>query len=203
VKLTDERLDISRDLSELDRKVVEFLSILDDVDVRYVVVSGYVAILTGRSRGTEDVDVVLEPLSDAETEALAERFDSDGYWGTAMPLEDMQMMLSDGDRFRIAEEGEFVPNFEMWFAKNDIERRILDDPLLADLGDNEFPISPIETQIAFKLYLAQSDGSTRGKDFEDALHLYTAFGDALNTEALQSWVEELEVEEYYGELRDA
>ncbi|MFC7174477.1 hypothetical protein ACFQL0_18285 [Haloplanus litoreus] len=35
--------------------------------------SGYVAIFTGRSRSTDDTDIVLEPLSDPELEELADR----------------------------------------------------------------------------------------------------------------------------------
>jgi len=49
MKLNDNRLVVPRELSELDRDVVEFTSILDDQEIEYVTVSGYVAILTGRS----------------------------------------------------------------------------------------------------------------------------------------------------------
>lgn len=54
---------IDRTPSELDEMVLEFTEILDEDDIDYVIVSGYVAILTGRSRATEDIDIVIERLS--------------------------------------------------------------------------------------------------------------------------------------------
>lgn len=68
--------------------------------------SGYVAIPTGRSRSTEDIDIVLDPLADPRLEELADRLNEEGYWRMAMPLADLAEMLSDGDRLRVAEDGD-------------------------------------------------------------------------------------------------
>lgn len=40
-----------------------------------------------------------------------------------------------------------------------------------------------------------------GKDFEDVLHLYLTFEVEFNFERLESYVEQLGVEDYYAELR--
>jgi hypothetical protein len=200
MKLTDDRLTVSRQRSELDERVLEFADVLRSSGIEYAIVSGYVAILTGRSRGTEDVDVVLEPLTETETESLVEAFEEAGFWGTAMPLSAAYDMLSDGDRMRIAREGELIPNFEIWFAKRDVERSVLSAPLIADLGGETLQISPIELQIAYKLRLAERAGTTSGKDFEDALHLFVTFAEELNTAELERYVEEWGLTEYYHEL---
>jgi hypothetical protein len=50
---------LDRDLSQLDKFVLDFCTILDE----YVLVSGYVSILFGRSRATEDVDLLIPPMS--------------------------------------------------------------------------------------------------------------------------------------------
>lgn len=42
-----------KELSVLDRKVLRFKEVLEYLGVGYVLISGYVAILLGRSRGTE------------------------------------------------------------------------------------------------------------------------------------------------------
>lgn len=42
-------------LSEVDKFVLDFVSILKN-HFKYVIVSGYVAILFGRPRGTEDIE---------------------------------------------------------------------------------------------------------------------------------------------------
>jgi len=192
---------MSRELSDLDRDVIDFTAVLDDLGLDYVVVSGYVAILTGRARSTEDVDVVLAPVSDSELDGLATRLEADGYWGMAMPLDDLSEMLGDGDRLRIAEDGEMFPNFEVWLASNDLEREALSTAITASIGGHHISISSIELQIAYKLRLAERSGTTEGKDFEDALHLYLTFEDELKAERLESYVERLGVEDSYAELR--
>lgn len=200
MKLGEDRLVLSRELSVLDEDVVAFASLLDDHGVEYVVVSGYVAILTGRARSTEDVDVVLEPLDEDRVADLVDGLRDAGYWGMAMPLDKMAATLAAGDRFRVAERDELFPNFECWFASNPVEREALSSAITAELGDHGVHVSPIELQIAYKLRLAQGVGSTRGKDFEDALHLSLAFEGQLDGAALEEYVNELGVEEYYAEL---
>ncbi|ELZ68539.1 hypothetical protein C457_11061 [Haloferax prahovense DSM 18310] len=202
MELSDGTLTVSRELSELDKDVLEFTQILDACDVTYVIVSGYVAILTGRSRSTEDIDVILDSLSEAETEQLVTELKDRGYWGMAMPLDEMYSMLSEGSRIRIAEEGEMYPNFETWFVSNDVEREALANPLTVTFDEGQIEISPLELQIAYKLRLAQAADSLSGKDFEDALHLYLTFEERFNTEQLETYVNELGVEEYYAELKN-
>lgn len=46
----------------------------------------------------------------------------------------------------------------------------------------------------------KGSGTTNGKDFEDALHLYLTFEDPSKLEQLEAYVEQLGVEEYYAEL---
>jgi len=201
MELSNDTLTISRELSELDKDVLAFTQILDTCDVNYVIVSGYVAILTGRSRSTEDIDVILESLSEAETEQLVTDLKNHGYWGMAMPLAEMYSMLSEGSRIRIAEEGEMYPNFEAWFVSNDVEREALSNPLTVTFNEGQIEISPLELQVAYKLRLAQAADSLSGKDFEDALHLYLTFEERFNTEQLEMYVNELGVEDYYAELK--
>jgi hypothetical protein len=118
----------------------------------------------------------------------------------AMPLDRAYEMLSNSDRVRVAEDSEMFPNFEIWFASNDVEREALREAITADLHDGRIAISPIELQIAYKLRLAQHAASTTVKDFEDALHLYHIFEEQFKTPELEAYVEELGVEDYYAEL---
>jgi len=203
MELREDALVVSKRLTELDREVIEFTEILESEGISYVIVSGYVAILTGRSRSTEDVDVIIESLTETETEELVEELKRRGYWGMAMPLDSMYELLDDGDRIRIAEEDELIPNFEVWFADSSLERNVLRSPLPTEVGGETLYVSPIERQIAYKLRLAQSADSVTGNDFEDALHLYTTFEEQLKTEELERHVTELGVGKYYDELRRA
>ncbi len=57
---------------------VQFSSILDDLDIGHVYVSGYVVILTGRSRATEDIDVLLEYIDPDTIGRLVDRHEEHG-----------------------------------------------------------------------------------------------------------------------------
>jgi len=49
MELREDALVVSKHLTELDHEVIEFTEILESEGISYVLVSGYVAILTGRS----------------------------------------------------------------------------------------------------------------------------------------------------------
>lgn len=153
-----------------------------------------------RTLRQEAIDVILESLSEPETEQLVSELKCHEYWGMAMPLDEMHSMLSEGSRIRIAEEGRMYPNFETWFVSNEVEHDALSDPLTVSFDEGEIEISPLELQIAYKLRLAQAADSLSGKDFEDALHLYVTFEERCNREQLETYVTEFGVEDYYAEL---
>ena len=49
-------------LNNLDKFVIDFIKILEE-HVDYVIISGYISILLGRSRATEDIDVFIKRIS--------------------------------------------------------------------------------------------------------------------------------------------
>ena len=59
---------------------------------------------------TEDIDIVIERLSQERTAALADRLQKAGYWGATMPLDELFDTLGDGVRQRVAENGTMIPN---------------------------------------------------------------------------------------------
>lgn len=68
------------------------------------------------------------------------------------------------------------------------------------MDDRQIEIGPLELQLCYELQLAQQAGSTEGKDFEDALHLHLTFSERLKTDALERFIDELDVRDYYDEL---
>lgn len=52
---------LDKEINELDKLVFKFVSILEKYS-DYVIISGYVAILLGRSRSTEDIDVFIREM---------------------------------------------------------------------------------------------------------------------------------------------
>jgi hypothetical protein len=194
MEFEEDAIRIEKEPSELDELVLDVTGILDDLDIEYVVVSGYVAVLLGRSRATEDVDVITEPFSEATAAELAGRLREAGYWGSAMPLDSMHEMLSDDSIVRIAEDGHRVPNVELKFATDEYDRTSLANTVAIRLNDRELRAGELELQIAYKLYLGSQ------KDFEDAVYLYELTEPTLNTQKLESYATDLGVEEEHERL---
>ncbi|WP_435195674.1 hypothetical protein [Natronomonas sp. EA1] len=63
IELRDGELIIEREPNAFDALAIEFSNVLDSLGIDHVFVAGYVAILTGQARSTEDIDVLIEPLS--------------------------------------------------------------------------------------------------------------------------------------------
>jgi len=174
LEIKDGKLKINRLLSELDKKVLEFTRELKKRGLEYVIVSGYVAILTGRSRGTEDIDLIIEELSEEKTKEFAQELMDAGYRCINSEIGKIYEMLEKDLAVRFAEKDTVIPNFKVRFPSDNFEKTALKESLKAELNSDEIPISPIELQIAYKLYLSSE------KDLEDALHLYKLFEGDIN-----------------------
>ena len=59
-----------KQLNELDKFAIDFASILNNIKVPNVLVSGYVSILFGRSRSSEDIDIIVSKLTFDQFEKL-------------------------------------------------------------------------------------------------------------------------------------
>lgn len=197
IELRDDELIVERAPNELDELAIDFTAILDDLGVQHVYVAGYVAILTGRSRATEDVDVLLERLDEPDTTRLVDRLEEEGMWGPAMPLDDAYQMLANGDNVWVAPDDQVIPHVEVKFVRDEVDRASLENAITARVGGAELPVGPLELQIAYKLYLGSRT------DFEDAVHLYTLFEESLRSRELERWVGKLDVEADYERLQTA
>lgn len=199
IELRDGILVVDRELNDLDDLALRFSTILDELDIDHVFVSGYVVILAGRSRATEDIDVLLERVDEETVSQLVDGLTDDGLWGPAMPLESMNEMLSEGGNIWVARGDEMIPHLEVKFVGDEFDRSSLENRITARISDagETLPIGPLELQIAYKLFLGAQ------KDFEDAVHLYTLFEESLSTPRLEHWVEKLDVAEDYDRLKRA
>lgn len=197
IELRDGTLLVDREPNNLDELAILFSTLLDKVGIGHVFISGYVAILTGRARATEDIDVLLARTTSDKIDRLVTELKGNGLWGPAMSLDSMEEMLEDN--IWVARDGEMIPHLEAKFVSDEYDRASLENQITAKLTsvDAELPIGPLELQIAYKLYLGTP------KDFEDALHLYSLFEESLSTPALERWVTNLGVEGDYERLKQA
>lgn len=180
----------NRELSNLDKLVLKFVRILDKEKVEYVIISGYIAILFGRSRGTEDVDLFIEEMPFARFESFWKALEKEGFEciNVFSPKEAYKEFLKDKTSIRFAEKGDFIPNFELKFPQTKYNQYSMKHKIKVLLNNVRLNTSEIELQIAFKLNLGSD------KDFEDARHLYKVFKEFLDINLLKTQIKELNVE---------
>ncbi len=184
------RIIFERELSNLDRLVVKFTHILDRLGVDYIIISGYIAILFGRSRNTEDVDLFIEEMPLEKFRELWSGLDKEGFEciNASKPESAYNDYLKDKIALRFAAKGTFEPNFELKFPKSKYNVYSLENKREVLLNNERIMTSELELQVAYKLYLGSE------KDFEDARHLYRVFKDKLNMGLLMKHIAELRVE---------
>ncbi len=183
-------------LSEDDRIAMLFAETLNELGVRYSVIAGYVAILFGRARRSDDIDFITYPLAEDE------------FLKFCLLLRDRGFKLMQGDigsesSIRKVYEGYLERGFSIrftygdlilpniWFktARSPLQYYSIDNSLTVIVNKKHLiKIAPLELQIAYKLYLGSE------KDLGDAVFLYTLFRQALNHHELRKWLSTLGVD---------
>ena len=157
---------IDRELSDLDKFTLDFIKILEK-HTNYVIVSGYVSILLGRSRASEDIDVITKKISYKKFKDLYQNLiDNNFICLNAKDEKSVFSYLEDELAIRFAKKGKVIPNIEFKWAKNKFENDALNNSIIVKLPGKELKISPLELQIAFKKEVLKSP-----KDLEDARHI--------------------------------
>jgi len=188
IKIMGKEILINRELSELDKFVFDVTNVLER-HARYVIVSGYVTILFGRSRGTEDVDFVIEPLSKEKFLPMCEDAQKTGFeFLNPEDCEGLYEMLAERLGIRMVRKGGIIPNAEIKFPKDEFHMEALEKRIPVQFNGRVIYISPIELQIAYKLYLGTD------KDVEDAFFLYELFKEKIDRRALNDYARRLDVE---------
>lgn len=185
------KIKLEKSVNDLDRFVLLFIRIVEKY-VEYVIISGYVAILLGRSRATEDVDLFIKPLEKEKFIKLYHELKEAGFWClNAESNDEVYSYLKDNIAIRFANKGQTIPNLEVKFPKTRLEGDAFADFLEVETKEGIIKISSLEKQIAFKKYYLGSD-----KDLEDARHLEELFKEHLDKEKIKKYQELIRLE--YG-----
>jgi len=160
----------------LDNFAADFARIVEK-HAKYAIVSGFVAIAHGRSRGTEDVDIIIERLSGKKFKALHEDIIKNGFEciQTSDPEELYSEYLSKNDSIRYVRKGKHIPEMEFKLSKDALDEYQLKTRKKLPFTGLDLYFSSIEMNIAFKEELLKSD-----KDMEDAKHLRIVYDGKLN-----------------------
>jgi len=190
------RIEFTKELSNLDKLVIYFTKILEKQKIEYVIISGYIAVLFGRSRETEDVDLFIEEIGQEKFNALWNELYKNGFEciNESNPKRALKEYLENKLALRFALKETIIPNFEVKFPKTKYNQYSLQKKITVMLNGNKINTSELELQIAFKLKLGSE------KDFEDSRHLYKVFKEHLNINLLKSHIIEFNVEKEAGKV---
>lgn len=178
---------LKRKLNKLDKFVIDFISILEKY-ADYVIISGYVSILLGRSRATEDVDLLIPKIDKQTFDKIWEDLHINNFECVNAVKAENAFETLNKNAIRFCIKRKFIPNIELKFIKNDLDRYSFEERIKVLLNEGFLHISPIELQIAYKLFLGSE------KDIEDAKHMYELFKEKINKEKLLYFVGLLKAE---------
>jgi len=186
MKISKDSIEINRDLSDLDKFTLEFITVLSKY-TNYVIISGYVAILLGRSRASEDVDIIVPKLDKPILMKLIdELYKKKFYCLNTDDKEEMYDYLGDKLAIRFAKINTIIPNMELKFSNKKFDVLALTKRILVKLGKSELYISHLELQVAFKEAVLKSP-----KDLEDARHIRNVAKEMLDVDLINKYKREL------------
>jgi len=167
---------LNRELSELDKFAIKFLKIVEK-HVEYLIISGYISILLGRARATEDIDVFIKKISFEQFSKLYNELKENDFWClNAEDEEEIFDFLKEGLAIRFSRIESPIPNFEVKFPKKDeLDNELFEDVVSVILKNGKLKISSLERHIAFKEEYLKSE-----KDIEDARHVRELFGEKID-----------------------
>jgi hypothetical protein len=188
-EIDDSKIKLNRDLTKLDKFVISFLKLLNNLNINYVVVSGYVSILFWRTRMTEDVDILIEKIGFNKFKTLLSMISNSFWCLNPGDEEELFDMLKSGHSIRFAEKESVIPKIELRFAESKLDRYALSKCVDVVLKGEVIKVSPIELQVVYKLYLGSN------KDIEDARYLYKLFAEHISNRKLKEFVDTLKVKD--------
>ena len=187
MKFIDKKnIEINRELSDLDKFTIDFTNILKK-HTDYVIISGYVAILLGRARASEDVDIIIPRITSLDFNKLYDDIKGHNFYCLNAEEEDtVYSYLKDNLAVRFAKIDTIIPNIEMKWIKNNFDKIALDKSINVKIKNKTISISHLELQIAFKEIVLKSP-----KDLEDAQHIKNVAKEYLDNKLIQKYTEML------------
>lgn len=181
MQINPEGIKLDREPSELDKFAINFSKAIGR-RTRYVIVSGYVSILLGRARVSEDIDMLIPVMQEAEWVKIYSALEKEGYYCLNAGARESYTLLRDGLAARFAPKGIVIPNMEIMFAAKKIQKLALATAITVTIKKDKVKVSNLELQIAYKEIALGSP-----KDLEDARHLRKVLRKTINMQKLKEY----------------
>jgi len=142
----------------------------------YAVVSGFFIISSGRSRGTEDIDLIIERLSRDKFIKLHDSLINAGFnCLQSSDANEVYDYLINNSSIRYISGSDLIPQMEVKFARDKLDEYQLSKRRKEPFTGVDVYFSSIECNIAFKEELLKSS-----KDLSDAKFLRTVYKEKIN-----------------------
>ncbi len=163
------------DRNILDKFCEDFCKIIEQ-HCRYIVVSGFLAIASGRTRGTEDIDMIIERVNlDKFKKIFSDLLNNDFVCMQSNKPEIVYEYLQDNTSVRFTRKNKPLPEMEVKFAKDLLDEYQINNREKLKLTKLEVWFSNVNVNVAFKEELLKSP-----KDLEDAQHLRIVYSEKIN-----------------------
>ncbi len=174
---------MKREISDrniLDQFCEQFCAIVEQ-HCKYIVVSGFLAIASGRTRGTEDIDMIIERLDKDHFFSFFKDLNSHGFvcMQTANQ-EEAYAYLAENLSLRFTRRNQELPEMEIKFAKDAIDAYQLNHRVKLELTGLNVWFSNVNINVAFKEELLKSK-----KDLEDARHLRIVYAEQIDEQEIK------------------
>lgn len=163
------------DRSILDQFCEDFCRVVEKY-CKYIVVSGFLAIASGRTRGTEDIDLIIERIPAEIFTLVFDELKREGFicMQSSNPAEAYEY-LADNTSIRFTRYDNPLPEMEVKFAKDELDLFQLQHRIKLPLTGLEVWFSDVNINIAFKEEYLKSP-----KDMEDAQHLRIVYAEMVD-----------------------
>lgn len=169
------------DKNALEKFLESFVKVVEK-HARYIVVSGFVAIAHGRSRATEDIDMIIERISEDSFSDLHKDLLKNGF--SCMQSDDAGELydsyLKPNLSIRYTKGKGIIPNMELKLAKDELDLLQLETRKKIPSTGLDVFFSSIEMNIAFKEELLKSP-----KDMDDARHLRRFYKERIDEKEIE------------------
>lgn len=164
------------DKNTLDKFCIEFCKIVEK-HCKYIIVSGFLVISSGRARSTEDIDMIIEKIDRKTFSNLHKELVKNGF--ECMQTNDSNELydyyLIEKSSIRYTWRDLPLPEMEVKFSKDPLDEEQIKNRVKIEFTGLDVWFSSIEMNIAFKEEYLKSD-----KDLEDAKHLRLVYSDSIN-----------------------
>ncbi len=180
----------SKRLSISDDLILGFVNALKNHNIKFVIVSDYVAVLFGQERKIENVDFLISNITfEKFLKFWLEIENTYECLNTNDPIDAYNGFLKNYHAIRITLKRNSFLKLNIKFVKNEYERFSLKYRRTVRLGGKTLFISPPEMEIPYRLSMGTE------KDIENARFLFNLFNEEMNRALLEKFLAELDIPE--------